>query len=649
LVNLRGLAVLLIDALILAVIILKPLTRNYDDSDAGSGNHVVMKPPLRPSYQRCAAFVAISFVVSVLLVGIRYPSFSDSYHNFVAQLLLSVVPEPSVVNGFADTLVPVFQVSVIAFGLAFALAFRASVARRLMILLNVLFFLLISAVVDALFGVFVLVTGLPLGPTPIINLLVQYLIAGIVMFRVAFTSFELPKKTQLPLRRGHDLADDVILVICVLVATSLTVAAATLVIEQFGRTPLIAAAVALSVPPYVLILITVLLGTVRLIRPRRIEPTDRRPPVEVIIPAFNEEICIADLLMSIDAAAERYQGPVKVILCDDGSLDDTRLLASQAIESFRFAMGEIVEGGHHGKSGALNRALARCRADFVYRVDADCTVDPDCFLYSVPYFLADPSIGIVGAFTLPTEPYTTWIDRMRLFEMVIAFGMARPAADVVDGIACIPGTFTAFRREAAIQIGGFVEGMYGEDVDFTCAIARVGYRVVIDTRVRSYEDVPNTQQQLRVQRVRWNRGSTMAYARYIPIVTGLAGCRYWFFATRASAKRFLVPLHITTLLYVIAVGFFEPSSRVNLARVAFVLLFQAIPAVIQTTACTIYYGKSRYLGWLPLRYFFIQLKHFYGLEAFLSFNARPVITPRIAEALRAPGRRDAPIESAEVA
>ena len=116
-------------------------------------------------------------------------------------------------------------------------------------------------------------------------------------------------------------------------------------------------------------------------------------------------------------------------------------------------------------------------------------------MYSVPHFLADPNVGMVGAFTLPKEPYTTWIDRMRMFEMITGFGMVRPATDVVDGVTCIPGTFTAFRRDAAMAVGGFIEGMYGEDLDFTLAVARIGYRVVVDTRVRSYEDVPNTQRQ----------------------------------------------------------------------------------------------------------------------------------------------------------
>ena len=49
----RGLAVLVIDAIVLGAIVLKPITRNYDDSDRGSGSIVLMDPPLRPSYARC--------------------------------------------------------------------------------------------------------------------------------------------------------------------------------------------------------------------------------------------------------------------------------------------------------------------------------------------------------------------------------------------------------------------------------------------------------------------------------------------------------------------------------------------------------------------------------------------------------------------
>jgi cellulose synthase/poly-beta-1,6-N-acetylglucosamine synthase-like glycosyltransferase len=189
--------------------------------------------------------------------------------------------------------------------------------------------------------------------------------------------------------------------------------------------------------------------------------------------------------------------------------------------------------------------------------------------------------------------------------------------------------------------------MYGEDVDFTYSFVRLGYRVVVDTRIRSYEDVPNTQRQLRVQRTRWNRGGTMSYSRFIPFVTGMAGPRFWFFATRQSVRRLLAPLHLTIFTYVIAESILVPTSHVNLARVGFIMLFRAVPPLLQMVAFTVYYGKAKELIWLPFRYVFVLLKHYYCLECFLSFNPRPVITERMAEALRPAPRRSATVETSE--
>ena len=115
--SVHGFALLVLDAVILAVVFLRPFSRRYDDdSDKGSGNLVVMKPPLKPSYRRCGVFILTSLAVSVVIVGLKTPNLSDAYHNLVTELLLSVIPDPSVVDGYANSLLPVFQVSVLSFG-----------------------------------------------------------------------------------------------------------------------------------------------------------------------------------------------------------------------------------------------------------------------------------------------------------------------------------------------------------------------------------------------------------------------------------------------------------------------------------------------------------------------------------------------------
>jgi hypothetical protein len=597
-----------------------------------------MVPPLRPSYARCGSFLAVSFLVSVLLVGFRAPTIVETYYGVVEQLFLSVIPQPTLVDAYVHLLPPVFQVSVIASGVALAVCVRASLARRFMILVNILILLVVSAVADVFFGIFVLTTGFPLAPTPVLALLIQYGIAGLVVFRLAFTSFQFPKKTPFPLRRGHDWNADIILGVSILAAVAVVSCLAVYLIRHFGQNAIIMVAIIISCGPYVLRLIVLFLGMVRLVHHRPVALSDQRPPLEVISPAFNEEINIVDLLESIDEAAEFYGGPVRAIICDDGSTDDTVALAEAAITRLRFATGEIVHGGHHGKSAALNRALSRGTADYVFRVDADCIVDRKAFAYAVSYFLSDPQIGMVGAFTLPREPYTTWIDRARLFELVVNYGLVRPATDVVDGVVCVPGTFTGFRRAPAEEIGGFVDGMYGEDQDFTAAITRLGYRVQLDTRIRSFEDVPNTQRQLRAQRTRWNRGSTMSFTRYVPVVTGLSGPRFWFFGSRSTGQRLLTPLRLAILMYIIAESLIQPSGKINLAHLAIILTLRVLPQMVFIVACCIYYGKVRDLIWLPVELPFAMLKHYYSLESLLSFNARPVITDRLAEEIRPPAR-----------
>ncbi len=129
------------------------------------------------------------------------------------------------------------------------------------------------------------------------------------------------------------------------------------------------------------------------------------------------------------------------------------------------------------------------------------------------------------------------------------------------------------------------------------------------------------------------------YARYAPIATGLSGPRFWYFASRSAAKRLLVPLHMCALIFLVTLALLDPSAHLNIVFVLAALVFKAFPGFVQLIGCTIYYRKWRELRWLPVRYIFLNLKHFYGLEAFLSFNARPALTPRMVDALR-PRRRE---------
>ncbi len=623
----RGVLILALDGLVLFAIVARSLWRSYDHSDRGRGSIVALEAPLRPSYRRCAAFLLIALVGSVALVGMRSPDPTVLYDHLVGRLLLLAVPSPAAVAGYTAVLLPVIPVTGTAFFVSMAVVLDASLGRRLTILADAVVFLLLSSLVDAALGVFVVRFGAPLGPTPLLSLLLQYAVAAVMLLALQFQSFQLPNLTPIPLRRGHDWGDSTVVGLCTLLGLAAAGVLIAVVVKRFADHPLLIAVVALSSPPFALASSTLFLGVFRVLTRRRCDPGPDRPPIDVIIPAYNEVSVVGALLRSIDAAAQRYGGPVHVILCDDGSTDSTRQVALEAMGDFRNARGEVIAGAHSGKSAALNRALLRCSSEIVFRIDADCVVDVDCFVYAVPWFLARPDVGLVSCLMLPKEPYLTWIDRMRFFENIGVFGFTRPASDVVDGIFCVQGNFTGFRRAAAVEVGGFIEGMYGEDVEFTYAITRLGYRVEADTRIVCYEDVPNTARQLRIQRTRWYRGGVMAYARHVPFVTGLAGPRIWFFATRQALRRALTPFRLALTMYLVAHSVLHPDARINLGRLLAVLVIRSLPAAVLSFYLAAYYGKLRVVLWMPLQAWFVLVKHWYALEGFLSFSCRAVTAP----------------------
>jgi cellulose synthase/poly-beta-1,6-N-acetylglucosamine synthase-like glycosyltransferase len=171
--------------------------------------------------------------------------------------------------------------------------------------------------------------------------------------------------------------------------------------------------------------------------------------------------------------------------------------------------------------------------------------------------------------------------------------------------------------------------MYGEDTDFTCEIARLGYRAVIDTRVVSYEDVPTTVRQLRVQRFRWGIGGRLVYTRFTPFNrdVGAPGPRFWFQMTRGAGTHMLVPAHVFLLLMSLEYAIIQPNAQHNLAKWIGVLLTAQALALVPKFLVLAYYRRLRLLPWVVLWVPFELLKRFFLLEALLAYRMRPVKPP----------------------
>ena len=526
-------------------------------------------------------------------------------------------------------LVPLVPAAFVGYLVTAAIVMPSTAGRQLMILLHAPLFVATSLLTDCLLGVAVTALHVRPWPAPLISMYLQYFVGYLVVFRLFFTSHQLPKPTPVPRLRRGDLRDNVTLILCVLSATCVVFAVTLTLYRMIGVNTVLGSIVLIPVQLGVIDLLAIFLILMRRSGGRLPGPPAQRPPLNVIIPAYNESVCIERQLWSIDRAACRYGGPVHVIMCDDGSTDDTKALAEAVMASFGHATGVVIQGTHAGKSKALNLALERCTADFVYRLDADCAIDQDAFVYSVARFLADPRVGLVGALHMPKEPYGTWIHRMRAFELFYSFGFLRVAQSQIDSVPCIPGSFCAFRREAALAIGGFVTGMYGEDADFTCGIVRLGYRAAIDTRVVSYEDVPTTVRQLAGAAVPLGHRRPAGLHPFRAVQPGRrrAGTAVLVPDDPGAGTHMMVPAHVFLWLMSLEYALLRPDAHHNLGKwVGFLLCAQAL-ALVPKFLVLAYYRRLRLLPWVVLWVPFELLKRFFLLEALLAYRMRPVRPP----------------------
>lgn len=612
------------DFALLMLISAWPLSRRFDDSDQGTDRFVKLPPVRRPSIRRALWFLCVAAAACVLTVALHHPRPAQSYYLLVDTILAKAHTDATSIAHGLPPLVPVAELCYLT---SIAITARATLGRRLMILAHAPLFVAVAVLVDCFAVLASDAVHLPLGPIPILDFMLQYTVGFFLLYRLSFTTFRLPKPTTLPNLRRGDWRDNLLLVLCMFGSFGIVGSFALALAEWLKSDPIVIVVVLASLRVGINDAICLLLGLIRLLGDGKPVLGGERPALEVVIPAFNESAGIERLLRSIDRAAGNYGGPVRVVMCDDGCTDDTRALAEGAIAAYAHATGEVIQGTHSGKAKALNLALSTCTSDYVFRLDADCAVDPNAFVNTIAHFLSDPRVGLVGALTTPKEPYGTWLDRMRGLEVLAVYGFSLTLLSEVDAVPCIPGTFCAFRREPAARLGGFVHGMFGEDAEFTCALARLGWRVVLDPRIRSYEDVPKSIRELRVQRYRWGLGGMMNFARYTPFGNGAPGPRFWFQLPRSMGTRFLAPMNfilmMTTLLYAAV----QPSVQHNIGKFGATFFIAQIPGLITRLSVTVYYRRWRLLPWIPLWIVFVLLKRFFQLESVLGCGTRAVRPP----------------------
>lgn len=209
------------------------------------------------------------------------------------------------------------------------------------------------------------------------------------------------------------------------------------------------------------------------------------PSVSIIVPCFNEEATITELLEAI--YAQTYpRAELEVVLADGMSTDSTRA----HIEEFKRTHADldvrVIDNPARSIPAALNLAIAAARGKTIVRLDAHSSPQPDYVARCLAALDAELGWNVGGVWEI-RPGRANWLAKGIALAAAhpLGVGDARYRYTTQAGaVDTVP--FGAFRRSLIERIGGFDESLQSnEDYEFNTRIRRAGGQVWLDPAIRS--------------------------------------------------------------------------------------------------------------------------------------------------------------------
>ena len=241
------------------------------------------------------------------------------------------------------------------------------------------------------------------------------------------------------------------------------------------------------------------------------KPT-KHPGISVVVPIWNEEDTIKGTLGSLVNLKNNYSGKFEVIVVDDHSTDNSYNLAKEMTKKYKF-IRLVIKKGKKGKAESFNEATKIAKYPFVACVDADAFPEKKSLEYIIGYF-EDPKVGAVTTKMVVKDPkkFVEWFQQIEY--MFSNFLLA--AYGYLESIYVTKGPLSVYRKSVLKKIGGFngLDITPTEDMEVTFRIRKAGYSIKNSIDAKVSTKVMSTWKKLFWQRVRWNRGSLINFAKY---------------------------------------------------------------------------------------------------------------------------------------
>jgi cellulose synthase/poly-beta-1,6-N-acetylglucosamine synthase-like glycosyltransferase len=210
------------------------------------------------------------------------------------------------------------------------------------------------------------------------------------------------------------------------------------------------------------------------------------PSVSVVIPCFNEERFVVEVL---EGVARQCEGlcEFEILVVDGMSTDGTRDAVARFAESRPSARVRLVDNPARNIPSALNRGIEAARGRFIARMDAHA-VPSENYLRDCLAALGREGVAVVGMPCRIRPGADTSVALANAAAVSHPFGIGdakyrtagagqAPSSQFVDTVP-----FGVFEKGLWRELGGYDEGLLtNEDYDFNYRVRRGGGGVLLDT------------------------------------------------------------------------------------------------------------------------------------------------------------------------
>ena len=188
----------------------------------------------------------------------------------------------------------------------------------------------------------------------------------------------------------------------------------------------------------------------------------------MVIPCYNGERFIVRCLESLFGQTVPAD---EIVIVDDGSTDRTVDVAKQ------YPVMIVKHGRNMGRAHALNTGVRAARCEIVSFLDADCEAERHYLEYTAEDFENDaPCVGVSGQEILASVRGV--VNRFRAARR-LAWGDRKVVnPEFIGGVS-------SYRRSVLLKVGLYdTTFRYGEDVDMSLRLRRLGFRLLYDPRIK---------------------------------------------------------------------------------------------------------------------------------------------------------------------